>query len=159
MEKPTRILMVCLGNICRSPLAQGILRDKINKEGVNAEVDSAGTSAYHLDEAPDPRSISTGRKNGINISDLRGRQFTSDDFDHFDKIYVMDLSNKENVLKLARHPEDEQKVELLLNETEPESDAEVPDPYFGGERGFDAVYEMIDRATDTILQKLKNGKL
>ncbi len=154
-----RILMVCLGNICRSPLAEGILREKIQKEGLDAEVDSAGTSAYHLDEAPDPRTISVGRKNGINISDLRGRQFSPVDFDEFDKIYVMDLSNKSKVMEQARSAEDQAKVDLILNEIEADSNSEVPDPYFGGDRGFDNVYEMLDKATDNIIKKLKNGSL
>jgi len=151
--------MVCLGNICRSPLAEGILRDKVAKEGLNVVVDSAGTSAYHLDEAPDPRSISVGRKNGINISDLRGRQFSEQDFDEFDKIYVMDHSNRDNVKALIRNARDDQKIELLLNERNSGSDEEVPDPYFGGDRGFDNVYQMLDEATDSIIQKIKDGQL
>lgn len=148
--------MVCLGNICRSPLAEGILREKV--KGTDIEVDSAGTSAYHIDEAPDPRAIQTGRKNGINISDLRGRQFTPDDFDRYDKIYVMDRSNYQNVLDLARNDEDREKVDYLLNELEIGSDSEVPDPYFGGDSGFDNVYQMLDAATDRIVEKLSNGK-
>lgn len=151
--------MVCLGNICRSPLAEGILRDKVAKEGLDVVVDSAGTAAYHIDEAPDPRSIGVGRKNGINISDLRGRQFVEADFDEFDKIYVMDHSNRDNVKALSRSADDDNKVELLLNESNPGTDDEVPDPYFGGDRGFDNVYEMLDAATDTIIQKIKDGKL
>lgn len=152
-----RILMVCLGNICRSPLAEGILREKT--KDLNVHTDSAGTSAYHVDEAPDLRSIQIARKYNINISDLRGRQFSVEDFDNFDKIYVMDRSNYNNVLQLARNEEDRAKVDLILNEIEPNSNAEVPDPYYGGDQGFENVYKMLDVATDNILEKIKNGKL
>ncbi len=150
-----KILMVCLGNICRSPLAEGILREKI--KDMDAEVDSAGTSAYHVDEAPDPRSIKIARKYGINISDLRGRQFSIADFDRFDRIYVMDESNYQNVLELARNEEDKNKVDFLLNEVEPGINNEVPDPYYGGDRGFDDVYKMLDTATDQIVKKIKKN--
>lgn len=150
-----KILMVCLGNICRSPLAEGILREKI--KDMDAEVDSAGTSAYHVDEAPDPRSIKIARKYGINISDLRGRQFSIADFDRFDRIYVMDESNYQNVLDLARNEEDKNKVDFLLNEVEPGINNEVPDPYYGGDRGFDDVYKMLDAATDQIVKKIKKN--
>ena len=149
--------MVCLGNICRSPLAEGILRHKAAH--LEVETDSAGTSAYHVGDAPDPRSIKTGRKYGINISDLRGRQFIPDDFDRFDKIYVMDSSNMQNVLRLARNDADKKKVEFILNEIDPGKNLEVPDPYYGGDRGFDNVYEMLDRATDNIIKKIENGSL
>lgn len=149
--------MVCLGNICRSPLAEGILREKV--KDMNVEIDSAGTSSYHIDEAPDPRSIKQGRKYGINISDLRGRQFSPADFERFDKIYVMDESNYENVVKLASSDEDKAKVEYILNELEPGSNSPVPDPYFGGDNGFENVYQMLDKATDNIVQKIKDGRL
>ena len=149
--------MVCLGNICRSPLAQGLLREKL--KGMDVETDSAGTSGYHLDEAPDPRSIQIGRKYGINISDLRGRQFTPEDFDHYDKIYVMDQSNYQNILDLTRSEADKEKVDYILNEIEPGSNSEVPDPYFGGDQGFENVYKLLDSATDRIVEKIKDGKL
>lgn len=152
-----KILMVCLGNICRSPLAEGILREKV--KDLNVETDSAGTSAYHVDEAPDTRSILTGRKHDINISDLRGRQFIVEDFDRFDKIYVMDQSNYNNVIQMARNESDKLKVEYILNEVEPGANAEVPDPYYGGDKGFENVYKMLDVATDKIVEKIKNGKL
>ncbi|MDZ7846759.1 MAG: low molecular weight protein-tyrosine-phosphatase [Owenweeksia sp.] len=152
-----KILMVCLGNICRSPMAHGLLRDKVQE--LEVETDSAGTSSYHLDEAPDPRMIKTGREYGINISDLRGRQFKVEDFDYFDKIYVMDHSNFQNVVALARHEADRAKVSLILNELEPDSNSEVPDPYFGGDRGFEDVYNLLDRATDRIVEKIKHGQL
>lgn len=152
-----KILMVCLGNICRSPLAEGLLREKT--ADLDVTIDSAGTAPYHVDEAPDVRSIQEARKHGINISDLRGRQFSQEDFDTFDKIYVMDQSNYTNVLKLARNEADKSKVELILNELEPGSGAEVPDPYYGGDQGFTNVYNMLDKATDNIVEKIKNGRL
>ncbi|WP_417608843.1 low molecular weight protein-tyrosine-phosphatase [Owenweeksia hongkongensis] len=152
-----KILMVCLGNICRSPLAEGILREKV--KDLNVETDSAGTSAYHVDEAPDTRSIQIGRKHNINISDLRGRQFVVEDFDRFDLIYVMDQSNYHKVILMARNEEDKSKVRYILNEIEPKSNAEVPDPYYGGDMGFENVYKMLDAATDKIVEKIKNGQL
>jgi protein-tyrosine phosphatase len=125
----TKILMVCLGNICRSPLAEGIMRQKINDHKLNASVDSAGTAHYHIGESPDPRSQESGLKHGIDISNLRGRQFEVNDFDAFDRIFVMDKSNYSNVLQLARGEDDKQKVDLLLHATHPDSFKEVPDPY------------------------------
>ncbi len=148
--------MVCLGNICRSPLAEGLLREKV--KNMEVTVDSAGTSAYHVDEAPDPRSIQTGRKYGINISDLRGRQFTPDDFDNFDKIYIMDDSNYQNVMSLARNEQDKAKVDYILNEITPYTNNPVPDPYFGGDQGFEDMYKLLDKATDSIVEKIKNGR-
>lgn len=147
--------MVCLGNICRSPLAEGILAHKV--DNLNIEVDSAGTAAYHVDEAPDHRSIKIARKYGINISGLRGRQFKTADFDDFDRIYVMDESNYNNVMRLARNSEDEAKVDYILNESDPGQNLEVPDPYYGGEMGFENVYKMLDEATDQIVKKIENG--
>jgi len=152
-----KILMVCLGNICRSPLAHGLLRHKVQEQGLDVETDSAGTASYHVDEAPDPRTIKTGRKHGIDISDLRGRQFEVEDFDRFDKIYVMDESNYLNVSRLARNESDKNKVDFILNELEAGSDSEVPDPYYGGDDGFENVYQMLDKATDSIIQKIKHG--
>jgi len=153
----TRILMVCLGNICRSPLAEGIMRKNIEENGLNAQVDSAGTSNYHLGHSPDPRSIESGQKHGIDITNLRGRQFGVEDFDKFDLIYVMDNSNYKNVLSLARGEDDKAKVELLLNVSNPDQFLEVPDPYFGGEQGFENVYHMIDEACAQIAKNVQNG--
>ncbi len=150
-----KILMVCLGNICRSPLAEGILKHKV--EHLNVEIDSAGTASYHVGEAPDVRSIRIGRAKGINISDLRGRQFAVSDFDRFDLIYVMDHSNLQNVLSLARDTRDRSKVKLLLNESSPGKDLPVPDPYQGGEEGFEKVFQMLDEATDALVKKIENG--
>lgn len=147
-----KILMVCLGNICRSPMAEGILRSKA--EGTAIEVDSAGTAAYHVDESPDPRAVLTARKHGVRIDQLRGRQFDVDDFDRFDRIYVMDSSNFKNVMRLARNEDDKAKVSLLLDEAPNIPDGtEVPDPYYGGDQGFEDVYQMISSAADAIVEK------
>ena len=130
----TKILMVCLGNICRSPLAEGILKSKLPETGF--VVDSAGTGNYHVGDSPDPRSITTAKKYGLDITTQRGRQFTVSDFDTFDYIYVMDSSNFENVVKLARNANDIAKVHYILNEIYPNQNHSVPDPYTGGIQRF-----------------------
>ena len=144
--------MVCLDNICRSPLAQGILESKVNLDEVF--VDSAGTAAYHVGNLPDERSINVAYKYGINITNQRARKFTVQDFDEFDYIYAMDISNYQNILMLARAEEDENKVRLILNEIYPSENKSVPDPYYGGNQGFENVYQMLDEACDVISKKL-----
>jgi protein-tyrosine phosphatase len=146
--------MVCLGNICRSPMAEGILRGHIEKAGLKVIVDSAGTSGYHAGEAPDFRAVRTLQKKGIDISGLSARQFTSSDFDNFDFIYVMDTSNLINVLNLARNEEDKKKVILIMNEVNPNKNQSVPDPYYGGIEGFEEVYNMLDHASTIILSRI-----
>jgi protein-tyrosine phosphatase len=147
-----KILMVCLGNICRSPLAEGILASKLPKGKFT--VDSAGTGSWHIGHSPDKRSIATAKKNKIVISNQKGRQFKTSDFDEFDYIYVMDISNYDDVLLLAKTAEHKNKVQLILNELFPDENVDVPDPYFGVSNGFDNVYEMLDEVTDIIAQKL-----
>lgn len=147
-----KILMVCLGNICRSPMAEGILRDKISKFSLDIEVDSAGTAAYHVGEAPDSRMIETAMSKGINISDLRARQFCVNDFDVFDKIYAMDASNLSNMQKLARNKSDLEKLDLLLNCKDSFLNKSVPDPYYGGEDGFFNVYDILEESIEFILK-------
>ena len=156
--------MVCLGNICRSPMAEGVLRIKAEQAGLNITIDSAGTANYHVGECPDERAIAKAKKYGINISNLKGRQFTIDDFDTFDRIYVMDTSNYQNVLRLARHEADKMKIELILNELYPGQNMSVPDPYYGGDSGFENVYSLLDQACDRIIENLSaragsDGKL
>jgi protein-tyrosine phosphatase len=151
-----KVLMVCLGNICRSPIADGLLAKKVSEQGLNVEVDSAGTGDYHVGEAPDERMRKTAKRLGTPIDHLRARQFKVADYDEFDLIYVMDKSNYDNVVKLARNEEDKAKVKMILNEIKPNSDMEVPDPYWSGEQGFIDVYNMLDEATDIIVNKLKN---
>ncbi|MFD0962801.1 low molecular weight protein-tyrosine-phosphatase [Pseudofulvibacter geojedonensis] len=145
-----KILMVCLGNICRSPLAEGILKSKVNSEEIL--VDSAGTSAYHAGELPDRRSIQVAKKYGIDLTDQRSRAFTKSDFEKFDIIYAMDISNKNNILKLANSSTDKEKVKLILNEANPGMNLEVPDPYYGGDQGFENVYQMLDEACQVIAE-------
>ena len=144
--------MVCLGNICRSPLAEGILQSKINTDKVF--VDSAGTAAYHIGNLPDERSIDVARKYGIDITNQRARKFTVKDFDNFDFIYAMDESNYQNILLLARSKEDKNKVEMILNETKSNQNLSVPDPYYGGNQGFENVYKMLDEVCEIIANKL-----
>lgn len=151
----TKVLMVCLGNICRSPLAEGILRSKINPQHVF--VDSAGTGAWHSGELPDKRSIAIARKYGIDLTDQRARLFLVEDFDRFDHIYVMDQSNYKNVCRLAPNEEAIGKVQLILNESHPDQNREVPDPYYGGDSGFDHVFQMLDEACNIIKQKIENA--
>ena len=148
----TKILMVCLGNICRSPLAEGIMRSKLPNTGFI--IDSAGTANYHVGNKPDKRSIAVAKKYGLDISQLRGRQFSIQDFDAFDHIFVMDESNYSNVVSLARDNKDIQKVKLILNEVYPNQNYSVPDPYYGGNTGFDNVYKMLDEACSIIAERL-----
>ncbi|PAM93478.1 protein-tyrosine-phosphatase [Flavobacterium sp. IR1] len=149
---PVKILMVCLGNICRSPLAEGILASKLPQ--TSFVVDSAGTGSWHIGHAPDKRSIAVAKKNGLCIDTQKGRQFQTSDFEEFDYIYVMDNSNYRDVIDLAKTPEHKEKVHLILNELFPNENVDVPDPYFGVANGFDNVYQMLDEVTDLIAQKL-----
>lgn len=152
----TRVLMVCLGNICRSPLAEGILKSKVDLNKVHIE--SAGTGDYHIDDAPDSRSIAVGKRYGLDITDQRGRQFSPEDFERFDHIYVMDTFNYADVVAQARKEEDKKKVKLILDEVFPGEKVDVPDPYHGGEHGFENVYEMLNEACDIIASKLEKEK-
>jgi protein-tyrosine phosphatase len=151
--------MVCLGNICRSPIADGLLRYKVEQNNLPIIVDSAGTSAHHIDEAPDPRMRKVAQEKGTPIDFLRARQFESSDFENFDIIYAMDESNLRNILNMARNETEKGKVRLFLNELYPGKNLHVPDPYFGGEKGFYEVYDMVDETTDVIIQKYKSNTL
>ena len=143
-----------MGNICRSPMAEGVMRQKIEKYKLDAQVDSAGTISSHVGEAPDKRSIANGLRHNVDISDLRARQFKVSDYDAFDLIYVMDSSNYKNVIGLARNLDDKKKVNLILNELYPRTDIEVPDPYFGGEEGFETVFHLLDLACENIARNM-----
>lgn len=149
---PVKILMVCLGNICRSPLAEGLLASKLPKD--KFIVDSAGTGHWHVGHQPDKRSIEVATRNGIDISRQRGRLFSKEDFEHFDYIYVMDNSNYADVLALAENDEQRAKVRLILDEMFPGENVDVPDPYFGMENGFNMVYKMLDETCGVISKKL-----
>jgi protein-tyrosine phosphatase len=147
-----KILMVCLGNICRSPLAEGIMRSKLSNDFI---VDSAGTGGWHAGELPDKRSIATAKNKGLDITNQRARQFKTSDFESFDYIYVMDNSNYKDVVALAPNEEAKSKVKLILNEIFPGENVDVPDPYYGGQDGFENVFNMLNEACDVIAGKLK----
>ena len=144
--------MVCLGNICRSPLAEGIMRSKLSEDFI---VDSAGTGGWHAGQLPDKRSIAIAKIKGLDITNQKARQFKVSDFTTFDHIFVMDNSNYKDVLALAPNEEAKSKVKLILNELFPNENIDVPDPYYGGEDGFENVYEMLDQACEEIARKLK----
>lgn len=148
-----RVLMVCLGNICRSPLAEGILKSKIDTN--NILVESAGTGSWHIGELPDQRSIEVAQDHQIDITYQRCRKFIYSDFEDYDLIYVMDRSNLADVLSLAQNEQDRQKVQMILNEIYYGQNIDVPDPYYGGDGGFENVFQMLDEACEVISNKLK----
>ena len=150
--------MVCLGNICRSPLAHGILKNKAIKNELNIFVDSAGTGSWHIGENPDIRSIEVALNHGIDISNQRARQFKISDFDEFDIIYVMDSSNYQNIVNMTDAPEKLLKVKLILNEVYPNDNRSVPDPYYGGDSGFENVYTMLNKACNRIIEKIRSNE-
>jgi len=151
----TRILMVCLGNICRSPVAEGIMLKLILEKDLNLFVDSAGTAGYHVGEAPDSRTINNAKKNGVDLTRLKARKFVLDDFDAFDKIYVMDEQNFQTIVSLTQNKEHHKKVNFLLNELYPAKDLPVPDPYYGDESDFEKVFYLIRMACEKIGENLK----
>lgn len=144
--------MVCLGNICRSPLAEGILKSKL--DDALFEVDSVGTGYWHVGDPPDARSIKVGLENGIDISGFSGRQFSKKDFENFDHIYVMDQNNLEDVLEMANSKEHRAKVTMILDAIFPGENVDVPDPYRGTIDDFRRVYEMLDEACEQIANQL-----
>lgn len=148
-----KILMVCLGNICRSPLAEGILKDKISRENLDWEVDSAGTSGWHNGEQPDKRSIDVAKKYGIDIAHQVSRKLRSIDYQEFDLIYAMDVQNYKDIAQLATK-EELSKIQLILNEVYPPQNKSVPDPYWEDD-GFENVYKMLDEACEAIIMKYK----
>jgi len=141
-----KILMVCLGNICRSPLAEGIMQHQVKQNGLDWEVDSAGTGNWHVGQGPDGRSTRTAREQGIDISQQVCRLFRISDFDEFDHILVMDKSNYRNIIAMARNEEDKKKVSLLLG------DKEVPDPYYDDSQ-FLPVFKMIEQGCKDFIKK------
>ena len=147
-----KILMVCLGNICRSPLAEGILASKLPKKLF--AVDSAGTGNWHIGRSPDSRSIAVAKTKNLDISKQKGRQFITSDFEKFDYIYVMDSSNYNDVIALATNEQQKQKVKIILDELFPNEKVDVPDPYYGMSNGFEMVYNMLDEVCDLIAEKL-----
>ena len=151
----TRILFVCLGNICRSPLAEGIMHHLKVKHNLKIEIDSAGTASYHIGDAPDSRTIANAKKNGIDLSQLRGRQFSEEDFENFDLIYAMDKNNLKHLLALAKNEPHRKKVQLFLNVLHPGKNLEVPDPYYHDEKVFEEVFQLVYSACN----QLKNAHL
>ncbi len=147
-----KILMVCLGNICRSPLAEGILKSKVDTTKITVE--SAGTGSSHIGQQPDKRSRAIAKKHQISIDDQVARKFTVADFDAFDLIYAMDGANYRNIIRLARNEADKQKVKLILNELFEGENLDIPDPYYGGEMGFQTVYKMLNEACFVIANNL-----
>ncbi len=145
--------MVCLGNICRSPLAEGILKEKTKNIGV--QVDSAGTASYHIGNPPDKRSIDIANKYNINISAQRARKFHYSDFSRFDIIYAMDKDNYAQLMKQANSKEEKNKIRMILNEIEPKSFKSVPDPYYGGDNGFQEVYNLLSIACEKIALRIE----
>lgn len=145
--------MVCLGNICRSPLAEGILQQKAVAAGLNWTVDSAGTNGYHIGEAPHPLSQKVAMLNGIDISGQRARKFLAADFDHFDILYAMAPDVLEEMRQIARNQYDDSKALLLLDILYPGQNREVPDPWYGPEPGYHEVYSLINKACSTLIQQ------
>ncbi len=143
--------MVCLGNICRSPLAEGIMKNKLKQHNLDWEVGSAGTGSWHIGSSPDPRSIDIARQNNIDITSQRGRQFIRQDFDQYDLIFAMDSQNYQNILKLAPNDETKEKVQLIMNLHQPGYNQSVPDPYWD-DNGFQKVFDMLDMACDGIVK-------
>ena len=148
-----KILMVCLGNICRSPMAEGILQKKIEQAGLSWQVDSAGTNGYHIGEAPHRLSQKVALQNGIDISRQLSRKFVKEDIDRFDKIYAMADDVVDEMKMIARNKFDAAKVDLLLNENYPGQNRDVPDPWSGPEADYHEVYELIDKACDALIKK------
>lgn len=147
-----KVLFVCLGNICRSAMAEGLLSKKNQEQDLNLIVDSAGTSNYHIGEAPDQRMQAKALEYDIDISMQRGRQFEVEDFDNFDYIFAMDASNYKNIIALARNESDKQKISMFLNYSYPNQTKSVPDPYYGGSEGFEEVYQLLDAACDVFIK-------
>jgi len=152
-----KILMVCLGNICRSPLAEGILQDKVSKAGLDWIVDSAGTNGYHTGEPPHHLSIKVALQNGIDISKQRSRKFVAEDFERYDKIYAMACDVMDDMKKIAKNKFDANKTDLLLNELFPQQNLEVPDPWYGPEKGYHEAFELIDKVCEAIVKREMEG--
>lgn len=159
MAEHTRrsVLFVCLGNICRSPLAEGVFRWHVERAGLSDRIfiDSAGTGDWHVGDPPDPRAQACARRNGIDISNQRARQFEVGDFDRFDRILAMDETNRRDILRLARNEADRRRVRLLLDYAPHQPSREVPDPYFGGEAGFQHVFSLIDTACRNLIAEIR----
>ncbi|MBU3697102.1 low molecular weight protein-tyrosine-phosphatase [Dechloromonas sp.] len=151
-----RVLLVCMGNICRSPTAEGVLRHfiKINGLGDKVEVDSAGTHGYHVGEAPDQRTQRAASARGYNLSQLRARKVARQDLDYFDLILAMDKTNLDNLQRMAM-PEQQDKIKLFMDFARNFDDDEVPDPYYGLGHGFDLVLDMVEDASQGLVEDIR----
>ncbi|MBK9416104.1 MAG: low molecular weight phosphotyrosine protein phosphatase [Flavobacteriales bacterium] len=150
-----RILLVCLGNICRSPMAEGILRERARQRGLVVITDSAGTSDHHVGEAPDPRAQAAMERQGMQIGDLRARQYHPDDLRTFDLILAMDANNLRDILHVNTDPSLAPKAKLMMDLVPIRTERDVPDPYFGGDDGFDHVFRMLDSAVNSLLDDVQ----
>lgn len=147
-----KILMVCLGNICRSPLAEGILKHKCEQQNLDWEIDSAGTGKWHIGSQPDKRSIEVAKKYGIDISQQKARTVNSNDYEYYDLIYAMDKSNESDLLAWALDNKEAQKIKLIMSEIDAKNPESIPDPYWN-DNGFELVFKMLDDACDKIIEK------
>jgi len=151
-----KILMVCLGNICRSPLAEGLMRQKLNKFHIDGEVNSCGFESFHIGDSPDYRSIQVASAHGVDITQHRGIQFKPSFFDYYDRIYVMDRHNYMDVISKARNENDKKKVDFIMNAVYPGKNTAVPDPYYGQISDFEKTWELLDMATEKIAESMIN---
>lgn len=152
-----KVLMVCLGNICRSPIAEGVMKEKFTEHGIKGTVDSAGVISYHAGSPPDKRAISVSHKYHVDISEQRARQFRKSDFDEFDLILTMDESVHQDIIAMADSLQSRQKTQLFLEYAGHTGSFEVPDPYWGGASGFDSVFNLISENCERIAQKIKQS--
>jgi protein-tyrosine phosphatase len=150
-----KVLMICLGNICRSPLAEGVLKKKIAEKQLDWEVDSAGTGGWHVGSLPDKRSIDVAKKHGIDLTDQRARKFVRSDLDTFDLVLTMDRENYNDIQRFAKTDEHRAKTHLIMNFSRPNSDFEVPDPYY--DNRFQLVYDLLDEACEAVAASYKFG--
>jgi protein-tyrosine phosphatase len=154
----TKVLMVCLGNICRSPMAEGLLRHKVHQLNLAVETDSAGTAGYHIGSKPDQRMIDTAAKQGVDISDLRARKFQASDLETFDYVFAMDKENQLKMQSLAKNESHRAKVKLFLEQVNHPDLSEVPDPYYSDQAAFEFVFNLLDEATDIFINQITRNK-
>ena len=158
-RRPVKVLFVCLGNICRSPVAEGVFQQKVTAAGLDADVlvDSAGTGGWHAGAPPDRRMTETAARHGVDLSRLKARQLQRDDLTEFDHVFVMDKQNLHDTLFLDPDGDHGTRVRLFREFDPDPGDYQVPDPYYGGADGFEAVFQMVDRTTDALLHRLNHA--